>query len=309
MLRNQGRVRRVNRGLSEESRSTLLLEYWKQSTLVQQHFNDVSMKVRNFAVLVFSGFLTGVGVSLHNDIYVTLLGVKISAAIMFALLGAVVTQLIHFMDTYWYHVFLKSAVSSTLNIERELQKIFNLDTLADGISKGSQSVQIYSFFGHLDLPKGVHNKSFSVLRGRVKGFKKAKLYFLYKNVFLKFFSIFFKKKVVDSSLRHKVFYRWLIGIILFTGVISFYVEPKSGKEKDINFNEVKSFVSGTKVHLRDLPSFEGQIIATLDLAQPITIIKDQNKTWVFVSAKYMGSPKVGFIHRDYILYKNSINKN
>ena len=42
----------------------LNVEVWKKIVDVQQHFNDLEMKVRNFGLLVVSAFISAVGVSL-----------------------------------------------------------------------------------------------------------------------------------------------------------------------------------------------------------------------------------------------------
>jgi len=201
--------------LSKNERTTHLVEYWKQTTLVQQHFNDISMKVRNFAIVIFSGFLTGVGLSIHSGIFVEFFEIRFSAGIIFAVAGMFVTQLIHFMDTYWYHVFLKGAVGTTMKVEAEINQILNIEELASDISSHSKNVSIISLFGLVHLPIGAN--SIGNLEDNSSD------------------SYIFKKIKVDSTLRHKIFYRWLIVIIFFTGLGSFFTTvPKSNDATLIN---------------------------------------------------------------------------
>lgn len=278
LKRNEGI--NIERGLDKNERAKLLVEYWKQSTLVQQHFNDISMKVRNFAVVVFSGFLTGVGLSVHKGIFINVLGLEVNAAVLFALAGLVVTQLIHFMDTYWYHVFLKSAVSETLNIEKELKKILKVDTLSSAISKGSQNVTAISIFGLIHLPIG------------------------YKNYLDNWaFRWVFKEKIVDSTVRHKIFYRWLIFIIFFTGCVSLFIGPQSPTEQQVFEKyplEKHYVVSGDNVRLRKAPVEDSHISALLPVGQVILIIKDTGSTWLEVETQLDSSIVRGFIHRDFV---------
>jgi hypothetical protein len=275
---------RTSKTIEPSDRAKLLLEYWKQSTQVQQHFNDISMKVRNFAVVVFSGFLTGVGLSIHNGIFVEFFNYKVSAAVLFAFVGLIVTQLIHFMDTYWYHVFLKSAVTETSNLESEIKRILKIEALSQAITLGSQNVKIISIFGIIYLPIG------------------------FKEI-LKTFPLrwIFKETQVDSSVRHRVFYRWLLAVIFFTGLASFFINPKTQplveqKTHQETSSTIKHIVSGDNVRLRSLPSFEAQILKILPVGQRIKILEDLDSSWLKVEAFIIinDESKVGYVHRDFI---------
>lgn len=185
----------IKKGLTEESRAKLLVEYWKQNTAVQQHFNDISMKVRNFAIVIYSGFLTAVALSLHKGVFVNIFGLDVSAAFMFAIAGAITTQLIHFMDTHWYHKMLKGAVGTSLVIEGEIKKALKVPQLSEEISRASQEVYLLKFLG-ITFPISPKPK-------------------------LKIFS----EVKADSTYRHMVFYRWLIFVILIIGSLSLFSQP------------------------------------------------------------------------------------
>ncbi|QPL55300.1 hypothetical protein [Vibrio navarrensis] len=45
----------------------LNVEVWKKIVDVQQHFNDLEMKVRNFGLLIVSAFISAIGVSLKSQ--------------------------------------------------------------------------------------------------------------------------------------------------------------------------------------------------------------------------------------------------
>ena len=297
--------------LTLNERTTHLVEYWKQTTLVQQHFNDISMKVRNFAIVIFSGFLTGVGLSIHNGIFVELIGFKFSAGIIFSFAGAFVTQLIHFMDTYWYHVFLKGAVTSSVRVEKEINEILKIDKLADGISSQSQNVSIISLFGIIHFPIGAN--------------------FSGDSYYIKFKRLFFKEVKVDSTLRHKIFYRWLIVIILLTGVGSLFTTIPNDKnhavradekakiinisgffnypmrdEKLNELNEVNEVnnkeyvVTATNLRLRLFPDFSSQIIDILPAGKLVTIIDDTNVSWLNVELSKNNKKIYGWLYREHI---------
>ena len=256
----------------------MLLEYWKQSTQVQQHFNDVSMKVRNFAVVVFSAFLTGVGLSIHKEIFIELFGFKLNAAVLFAIVGMFVTQLIHFMDTYWYHVFLKSAVKETLKLEDEIKSILSVNSLSGAISSGSQNVEVASFLGKVPLP---FSYSWPL---KVRPFK-----------------WLFKGRNADSTLRHKVFYRWLLTIIFFTGLISLSIQPPVESKNQISSSILlRHIVSGDNVRLRAEPNADAAIVSSLEIGQRVSILVDERSSWVKVNVRAQGKSVVGYIHRDFI---------
>jgi hypothetical protein len=299
----------ANDELTKNERTTHLVEYWKQTTLVQQHFNDISMKVRNFAIVIFSGFLTGVGLSIHNGIFVELLEVRFSAGIIFALAGAFVTQLIHFMDTYWYHIFLKGAVGTTMKIEAEINQILNIDKLADDISSHSQNVSIISLFGLVHFPVGAN------LTG--------------DSTYTKIKRLFFKEIKVNSTLRHKIFYRWLIVVILLTGVGSLFTtaptKPKNTELIDSASSQVVSkpssvvlplnknkedkiiiqalimhVISASNVRLRLAPDLSASIIDVLPAGKVVKIIDDSNFSWIKVKISTAQQSATGWVYREYI---------
>lgn len=298
----------TNDELTKNERTTHLVEYWKQTTLVQQHFNDISMKVRNFAIVIFSGFLTAVGLSIHNGIYVELFNLRFSAGIIFALAGAFVTQLIHFMDTYWYHVFLKGAVGTTMKIEAEINHILKIEKLAGDISSQSQNVTIMSLFGLIHFPVGAN------LTG--------------DSIYIKFKKVFFKEVKVDSTLRHKIFYRWLIVIILLTGFGSLFTTiPKSKglalisntpsqvvskpssvappfkkikEQKTVNQNLVTHVISASNVRLRLAPDLSASIIDILPAGKIVKITDDSNSSWIKVKISTAQQSVSGWVYREYL---------
>jgi hypothetical protein len=285
-------TRQVDSVLTDVPRTTLLLEYWKQSTLVQQHFNDISMKVRNFAVLIFSGFLTGVGISIHQAIYIEIFGIKVAGAFLFAIIGASVTLLIHFMDTYWYHVFLKSAVDSTLKIEKDLKKILEIEDLAGGIARGSQKVKVLLLFKYISLPIGVKSSYYSINRS----FAKKKLLLV-----MKLYSYLFSSKTVDSTLRHKIFYRWLLVLILSTGLGSQFA-LKDTKNDSFDGNQIDRvyYISGNNVRLRATPEESQNILIQLQEGQVVKVIEVTKNSWTWVALQQDNDLYTGYIHKDFL---------
>ncbi|MEM1397485.1 MAG: hypothetical protein AAGH38_08565 [Pseudomonadota bacterium] len=102
----------------------LLLNAWKQAVDVQMHFNDLELRIRNFAFVLTGAFLALGGYALRDGgkIEIALIGAEISLAS--AILIASILPLLgfYFMDRWWYHPLLEGAVAEGAILERELAK-------------------------------------------------------------------------------------------------------------------------------------------------------------------------------------------
>ena len=119
--------------MTEEERTKLLLEAWKKTVDVQQHFNDIEMHVRNLAltilgaVVAFAKFL-----DLKNE--------GTSAVLPQGMLFLALTVLIAafwFMDKHWYHRLLMGAVREGAHLEKTLTGLGVPITLGANISAAS----------------------------------------------------------------------------------------------------------------------------------------------------------------------------
>lgn len=129
-------ARKGQTGSDDGERIQLALETWKKTVDVQQHFNDLEMRIRNFAITVVGALLAAVGFKYQQGLEVDLLGFRIPAALGFVF-AAIFAWLAFFsMDRYWYHVFLRGAVRHASIIEDEF---FN-DIPGIGLGKTISSV-------------------------------------------------------------------------------------------------------------------------------------------------------------------------
>ncbi|GAK85889.1 hypothetical protein JCM19238_3479 [Vibrio ponticus] len=109
-------------------RLKLNVDVWKKIVDVQQHFNDLEMKVRNFGLLIISAFISAIGVSLKSQYEAAILGYEVPVAAFLALGALVVWMLVFLVDVYWYHPLLKGAVLKGIEIEEQLkQDLPNID--------------------------------------------------------------------------------------------------------------------------------------------------------------------------------------
>jgi len=92
---------------SDQRRS--IIEIWKTVVEVQQHFNEIGMKIRSLfitivvAIAAAQGFLLGKGMILF--------------ATLMPVFGIVATFLFYFIDRFWYHQLLKGAEEQGKMIE------------------------------------------------------------------------------------------------------------------------------------------------------------------------------------------------
>jgi hypothetical protein len=89
------------------------LKAWDRTIEVQQHFNDIEMRIRNYALTLLAALVGGVGLALQTD--------RRSVAVAL-LIGALAAWFaFYLMDRFWYHPLLKGAVNHALKLERELK--------------------------------------------------------------------------------------------------------------------------------------------------------------------------------------------
>jgi hypothetical protein len=103
-----------------ESLLSQYLEVWKKTIDLQMHFNDLELRIRNFAITVLAALLTGAGLTLKENIAVSLFGYYIPVAALLLLTALVTWLAFYSMDAAWYHRLLLGAVTHGEKIENEL---------------------------------------------------------------------------------------------------------------------------------------------------------------------------------------------
>lgn len=125
----------------EEERKNAI-EIWKKCVDVHQHFNDLEMRIRNFAITVVGALIAAVSFTYQQGLRTEVLGVTLPtgiglvAAAIFAWIG------FFFMDRYWYHVLLKGAVMHSSKIEKKYSSTIPGIELGQTISEVSGDVKI-----------------------------------------------------------------------------------------------------------------------------------------------------------------------
>jgi hypothetical protein len=114
-----------------------LTSLWEKTIDVQMHFNDLQLRVRNFAILLISAFVGGFGAAMKENffVHVALFNIPISSLIL--AFAALVWLAFYFMDTLWYHPLLIGSVMHGMVLEGEIKKLTGLPGLTDAIKKSS----------------------------------------------------------------------------------------------------------------------------------------------------------------------------
>jgi hypothetical protein len=105
--------------MSEESGESVkqIIEVWKTVVQVQQHFNDISMRIRSMFVTILLALFASIGFLYGKDLKLEIWKIDIQFAVLVPLFGIFGTYLFYFIDRYWYHRLLVGSVRHAINIE------------------------------------------------------------------------------------------------------------------------------------------------------------------------------------------------
>ena len=132
-----------------------ILSIWSQTVTVQQHFNDIALKIRNLTLTAFTFIIAALGYVIKENIVFHIWNHHIKALTIFTILGALIIAMFFFMDKFWYHRFLRGAVSQAMYIEKKWKKIIPEIQLSTAIGNASnfklfgismQSSKRFTFF-------------------------------------------------------------------------------------------------------------------------------------------------------------------
>jgi hypothetical protein len=99
------------------------IEIWKKIVDVQQHFNDLELRIRNFALAVTGAFLGLGGYAIKDGGFTSLLGLHVSVAGIVVFAAIFPLAAFYFMDRLWYHRLLEGSVAAGIKAESSLQSI------------------------------------------------------------------------------------------------------------------------------------------------------------------------------------------
>lgn len=106
-------------GASGKLTDDQVIAIWKTSIDVQQHFNDLELRIRNFAVTLLVAIVGATAFSLKERYVVSIGSITFPLAAAILCAGIVGWLAFYFMDMHWYHRLLLGSVKHTVKIEKE----------------------------------------------------------------------------------------------------------------------------------------------------------------------------------------------
>lgn len=97
------------------------LKVWDRTIEVQQHFNDIEITIRNYALTLFTAIVAGIGYLLEKHINIVFHHYIIPSSAIAALIGVLIMCSFYYMDKYWYHKLLVGSVMHAVQMEGALK--------------------------------------------------------------------------------------------------------------------------------------------------------------------------------------------
>ena len=126
----------------DDSMLQFAVESWKATVDVQKHFNDLEMRVRNFAITVAGALIASMSFTYQFGLNTQVFGWEFPAGTSLMVAAICAWLGFYFMDRYWYHILLKGAVDHAGSIEKQYGDVLPALKLGSTISKVSGDVRI-----------------------------------------------------------------------------------------------------------------------------------------------------------------------
>lgn len=136
-----------------EDRLQLQVEVWKKTVDVQQHFNDIELRIRGLALTVLTAVLGAAALALRYRLALHVQGLKIELASVLVIVGFIVWMAFYFVDQVWYHRLLIGAVRHG----EMLEEMLNEKVPGIGLTKRISQESPYSF-RFLRKSRRIHSK-------------------------------------------------------------------------------------------------------------------------------------------------------
>ncbi len=99
------------------------IEIWKKIIDVQQHFNDLELRIRNFALIVTGAFLGLGGYAIKDGGVASVYGQQIPNSALIVAASLLPLLAFYLMDRLWYHRLLNGAVVAGTEAEARLNEL------------------------------------------------------------------------------------------------------------------------------------------------------------------------------------------
>src|SRR5690349_7942251 len=104
----------------------LQVEAWKVTIDVQQHFNDIEMRIRALAVTLLTAIFGAAALAVRDGTTLHIGGLHLNFAAAILAIGLITWMLFYLMDELWYHRLLRGSVNHGNVLEGILGDEFRL---------------------------------------------------------------------------------------------------------------------------------------------------------------------------------------
>jgi hypothetical protein len=108
------------RNMNDDELTKLQVEAWKMTVQVQQHFNDIEMKIRALAITVLTAVVGAAALAIQEGTTLDVGGAKFHLGAAIFVIGLLAWVLFYFVDQIWYHRLLLGAVEHGEKLEKIL---------------------------------------------------------------------------------------------------------------------------------------------------------------------------------------------
>jgi hypothetical protein len=138
----------------------LYVDLWKQAVDVQQHFNDIEIRIRSLALTVLTFAVGAAAVAIKDNTLVEVIHTDFHLSAIILFLGALLWLVFYFVDQVWYHRLLVGSVNYATVLEQEIAKLLHRDPkegLTQAISASSPYPFKIGFRGHNLVAWQIHS--------------------------------------------------------------------------------------------------------------------------------------------------------
>ncbi|QEE50706.1 HAD family hydrolase [Flavobacterium alkalisoli] len=178
-----------------------VINAWSDIVKVQQHFNDIALRIRNLTLTAFTFIVATLGYIIKENIFIKLFSLNLNALTIISPIGILIIWCFYFMDKFWYHKYLIGASIQASTIENKWYTVFPELGLSNSISRQSN----YKFYLFPFLKNSSFKTFLSINLNSSRRFYS--FYFPLIFVFLIFFisSFFFKSNFSEEKvMKNKI---------------------------------------------------------------------------------------------------------
>ena len=124
-----------------DERAKQVIEVWKTIVGVQQHFNDIGMRMRSMFVTILLALFASIGFLWDKKLALQIGPLSVQIAVIIPLFGVFGTMLFYFIDRYWYHQLLVGSVNHAIEIEKKYRAELPELSLSNAIGREVRTSQ------------------------------------------------------------------------------------------------------------------------------------------------------------------------